>query len=118
MYLRDKLASQIEQRESRLARLEAMERADRLRRLEAADRRSEQPLRRSKSRDAASTDCHYERVFQTVEEKEAALRRRRVIEETRPLPPKPVDVSDQDSQEKKGRRSSSNHDQIGCSKTA
>ena len=41
LYLRDKLTSQIEQRESRLARLEAMERADRLRNLAEGDHRRE-----------------------------------------------------------------------------
>ena len=52
-YLKEKLASQIDQRESRIARLEAMEREDRLR---GSDRRShEKPLRRSHSRDKKQT---------------------------------------------------------------
>ena len=66
-YLRQKLASQIEQRESRLARLEAMERADRIcnleERLDFIERRREQPLRRSKSREPVVHDRAYERVF-------------------------------------------------------
>ena len=56
-----------------------------------ANREYERPLRLSRSREHVSpkfgaevNEKVYERVFQTGEEKEAALRRRRLIEETDP----------------------------------
>ena len=88
-YLADKLQSQIDLRERRLAELEAKERFVRA---DLADREKERPLRRdSRSRerrpsakDVAAEASLKPMMFETDAEKEAALRRRRVIEQTAP----------------------------------
>ena len=72
--------------------MEQLEREDRLARMRPIDHNNERPLRQSRSREHVSPKFGapevntkvYERVFQTEEEKEAALRRRRLIEDTDP----------------------------------
>ena len=80
----DKLQSQIELRERRLAELE---RRERFVRYDIAEREKEQPLRRSRSRskdriEAAKPEAELRprpMVFETDAERESALRRRQVI---------------------------------------
>ena len=71
--------------------MEQLEREDRLARMRPISHNNERPLRLSRSREHASpkfgaevNEKVYERVFQTEEEKEAALRRRRLIKDTDP----------------------------------
>ena len=100
--------------------------------LRASDREKERPLRRSGSREKAYSPARREsreREFETDAEREAAARRRRLIEQTRLEEEKDsigsaaknidwlnqVSLNDNATNEK---RSNSNSDQIGVSKVS